>query len=74
MLLGLRQGTVVITLATQRLKEARCRKEYGVLPNVKTVKWEDSTDLETSWCPELRPQSPRSPHDISGQPVLGIIV
>lgn len=50
------------------------QERVRVLPNVKTVKWEDSTDLETSWCPELRPQSPRSPHDTSGQPVLGIIV
>lgn len=61
-------------LVTQRPNEARCREEYGVLPHVKTVKWEDSTDLETSRCPELCPQSLRSPNVTSGQPVLGMIV
>lgn len=43
MLLGLRQGTAAIMLATQRLNEVLCREEYGVLPHVKTVTWEDST-------------------------------
>lgn len=74
MLLGLRQGTAAIMLATQRLNEVLCREEYGVLPHVKTVTWEDSTDLETSRCPELCPQSPRSPNVTSGQPVLWVIV
>lgn len=73
MLIGLSR-TVATTLATQHPNEARRREEYGVLSNVKTVRWEDSTDLETSRCPELCPQSLRSPNVTSAQPVLGMIV